>query len=111
MTKTSPPRPDPTPSDPVFILGCPRSGTTLLASHLGGRHPELLALPETHFFPPGSYGGNALARARAQRDPARFFAYLWDRNPRLQDVTLEATELKADFIAQDIRDPRGGRWT
>ena len=104
MTKTSPPRPDPTPTDPVFMLGCPRSGTTLLASHLG-RHPELLALPETHFFP-GSYGGNALTRARAQRTPARYFDYIWTRNPRLQDVALEATALKADFIARDVRDPR-----
>jgi len=95
---------DHVPTDPVFMLGCPRSGTTLLASHLG-RHPDFLALPETHFFP-GSYGGNALTRARAQRDPARFFDYLWTRNPRIQDVSLDEAALKKDFIAQGIRDPR-----
>ena len=94
----------PRPTDPVFMLGCPRSGTTLLASHLG-RHPDILALPETHFLP-GSYGGNALSRARARRDPARFFDYIWTRNPRIQDLKLDAAALKADFVAQGIRDPR-----
>jgi hypothetical protein len=34
---------------PVFIVGHPRSGTSLLAAMLG-RNPEVLALPETHFF-------------------------------------------------------------
>jgi hypothetical protein len=33
----------------VFIVGCPRSGTTVLHSVLG-RHPEVFALPETHFY-------------------------------------------------------------
>ncbi len=34
---------------PIFIVGHPRSGTSLLAAMLG-RHPQVLALPETHFF-------------------------------------------------------------
>ena len=91
-------------AEPVFMLGCPRSGTTLLASHLG-RHPDVLALPETHFFP-GSYGGNALRRARAQRHPARFFEYIWTRNPRIQDVSLDPLALREDFITQGIHDAR-----
>lgn len=32
-----------------FLVGCPRSGTTLLQSMLAG-HPEVYTLPETHFF-------------------------------------------------------------
>ena len=35
---------------PVFIVGTPRSGTTLLARILG-RHPSLFMHGETHFFP------------------------------------------------------------
>jgi len=36
--------------NPIFILGCHKSGTSLLKSLLDG-HPELIALPsETHFF-------------------------------------------------------------
>jgi len=33
----------------AFIVGCPRSGTTLLQAMLG-RHPDVFTFPETHFF-------------------------------------------------------------
>lgn len=33
----------------AFIVGCPRSGTTLLQAMLS-THPEVISLPETHFF-------------------------------------------------------------
>lgn len=33
----------------IFVVGCPRSGTTL-AQALIASHPELATLPETHFF-------------------------------------------------------------
>ena len=36
-------------SPPIFIVGVPRSGTTLLAAMLGA-HPRLACGPETHFF-------------------------------------------------------------
>lgn len=36
--------------EPVFIVGCPRSGTSLVAAHLD-RTQELAVTPETHFFP------------------------------------------------------------
>ncbi len=34
---------------PIFIVGCPRSGTTLLASRIN-LHSEIVVTPETHFF-------------------------------------------------------------
>jgi len=34
----------------IFIVGCPRSGTTLLQSLLAA-HPQIFSCPETHFFP------------------------------------------------------------
>jgi glycosyltransferase involved in cell wall biosynthesis len=34
----------------VFLVGCPRSGTTLLQSLLAA-HPRLASFPESHFFP------------------------------------------------------------
>lgn len=37
------------PSSPVFVVGAPRSGTTMLAAMLGS-HPDLAAGPETQFF-------------------------------------------------------------
>lgn len=33
----------------VFIVGCPRSGTTLVQGMIGA-HPKVLTFPETHFF-------------------------------------------------------------
>lgn len=39
----------------VFLVGCPRSGTTLLQSMLMG-HPRVASYPETHFFARG-FGG------------------------------------------------------
>lgn len=37
-------------SDPIFVVGAPRSGTTLLAAMLAA-HSRLSCGPETHFFP------------------------------------------------------------
>jgi omega-hydroxy-beta-dihydromenaquinone-9 sulfotransferase len=36
-------------SPPIFVVGAPRSGTTLMA-HIVGRHPEVASLGESHFF-------------------------------------------------------------
>ncbi len=36
-------------SEPIFIIACPRSGTTILATILN-RHPNIATAPETHFF-------------------------------------------------------------
>ncbi|MDP5181620.1 sulfotransferase [Blastococcus sp. BMG 814] len=33
----------------IFVVGCPRSGTTLLQSFLAA-HPQVHSFPETHFF-------------------------------------------------------------
>ena len=40
---------DPRSSSPIFVVGVPRSGTTLLAAMLGA-HPRLVCGPETYFF-------------------------------------------------------------
>ena len=45
-------------SPPIFVVGVPRSGTTLLAAMMGA-HPRLVCGPETHFF-------NRLTRAKAR---------------------------------------------
>ena len=54
----------------VFIIGCPRSGTTLLQSLLTA-HPEVASFPESHFFgslkgswPWGSWLGIASPKAK-----------------------------------------------
>ena len=65
------------PEKPVFIVGCPRSGTTVLTVRLG-RHSQIVATPETvffelitHFWPPGikNQPMNNLAIKRLMRIP------------------------------------------
>jgi hypothetical protein len=55
---------------PVFIVGCPRSGTTLLRDLLGA-HPALTFPPESHFIPRfyRAYGD-----PRSERDARRLGA-------------------------------------
>jgi LPS sulfotransferase NodH len=38
-----------TPKKRIFLVGCPRSGTTLLQSLLAA-HPQIASFPESHFF-------------------------------------------------------------
>lgn len=44
-----PPGDEPEKPHRIFVVGCPRSGTTL-AQALLASHPRLVTLPETHFF-------------------------------------------------------------
>ncbi|MHC1478887.1 sulfotransferase family protein [Frateuria aurantia] len=59
----------------TFIVGCPRSGTTVVQAMLG-RHPDVFTLPETGFFPRligglpyrlGDEGTHAPSRTLARR--------------------------------------------
>jgi sulfotransferase family protein len=51
----------------VFVVGCPRSGTTLVQAMLAS-HPEVFSFPETHFF--------SKLRGRFASDPG------WVASPR-----------------------------
>lgn len=59
---------------PVFIVGCPRSGTTLLQALLAS-HPDVHSLPETHFL-------QSLLRCEDQRRYARATPAQWWRSVR-----------------------------
>ncbi len=69
---------------PIFIIGHPRSGSTLLTSILG-EHSMIAALPETHFVRSSLYGGNPIQRwlANSSLEEKIKFIYL---NVRLQDT-------------------------
>src|SRR3989442_9370291 len=66
-----------TSADPFFIVGCPRSGTTLL-SVLLDRHSRLCVPPETGFFA-------EVAPTLPSRDAASLLETLrgWPRLPEL----------------------------
>ena len=90
----------PTPSEdsgfsPVFVVGYPRSGTTLLATLLG-RHSELAATPESHFVdevtPP--------AQRTTERGVCTHDAIL-DRyvaSMRVKDLDIDEDSVRAAFL-------------
>ncbi len=61
----------------VFLVGCPRSGTTLLQSLLAA-HPRVLSFPESHFFTEG-FGGSRMARLRKRLAGGRHLQRVFTR--------------------------------
>ncbi len=74
------------PRHPVFVVGMPRSGTTLLSSLLDA-HPSLVIAPETHYFTRCWTGEPVENTADALRLLDRLF-----RQPGVQDMGLSPEE-------------------
>lgn len=82
----------------VFLVGCPRSGTTLLQSMLAA-NPQIVSFPETHFFERVSPKFAALGLASPRRrDRRRLIEFLTEvGHPELERlipryaVTLQRT--------------------
>jgi hypothetical protein len=86
---------------PVFIVGCPRSGTTLLRLMLGS-HPDLSIPPESHFIPKvwsvrRRYQGNGSVKVE------RLAADIM-RNDRFREWHLPDDEVMVRL--RSLRDPR-----
>ncbi len=84
-------------SQPIFIVGLPRSGTTLLRSMLCA-HSRLTVPPESHFF-------NYWLREYGQLDlsnPADFetFWEIFSRSQRFGYFGLEAEPLRGEILQQ-----------
>ncbi len=73
----------------VFIMGCPRSGTTMLADMLGAA-PGAIALQESHFKFTGVAGVTTLQQVQQLR--------------RASDLKLWNVEERLDRIGQPMRD-------
>lgn len=78
------------PQRPIFIVGAPRSGTTLLRSLLAA-HPGIAVTPETHFLTTAAKFGNL-------HRPASDFDRFWERysnSTRFRDLGIDRTECRA----------------
>ncbi|MER6943510.1 sulfotransferase [Nonomuraea sp. NPDC000554] len=86
---------------PVFVVGCPRSGTTMLQLMLHS-HPRLAVTPETRFLVPVYYGRREYGDLR---DPQRRRTLAeWisgDRTTKFRELKIEA----ADYIQQVVDGP------
>ena len=81
----------------VFLVGCPRSGTTLLQSLLCA-HPQVFSVPETHFYSLIPSRSRVLRRLGfARRDaPARFSALL-------ASLGLPPVTVRSPFVRDYLR--------
>ena len=86
--------------NPFFILGCVRSGTTLLRDVLR-RHPNLASPEETHFYRWGDPFGTAMAIAPLLNNPdLRRHRELDGISHEEFEVLLAGTSSKADLCAK-----------
>jgi hypothetical protein len=92
---------------PIFIVGCPRSGTTLLRNLLRS-HPRLTFPGESHFIPAfyRRYGDPSDARA-ASRLGQRILALEWIR---WWNLPLLATDFAPDRTFRAVIERLHGAW-
>ncbi len=81
----------------IFLVGCPRSGTTLLQSLLCA-HPQVFSVPETHFYSLIPSQSRVLRRLGfARRDaPARFSSLL-------ASLGLPSVTVRSPFVRDYLR--------
>jgi hypothetical protein len=92
---------------PIFIVGCPRSGTTLLRDLLRS-HPRLTFPPESHFLPAFYRGyGDPRSEREAVALARRILRLEWIRLWRLP---LTAAEFAADRSFRDVLVRLYGAW-
>lgn len=78
------------PFAPTFIVGCPRSGTTLLAACID-RHSQFAVTPETHYFP------LTYRHATWARKGSAILAAA-EENGRLADAEMNLPSLRERFL-------------
>jgi hypothetical protein len=87
--------------DPIFVVGVPRSGTTLLAAMLGA-HSRLSCGPETHFFSKGlsrRFAARRFRRAWPARAVEELFGTVTNTRPLPEEHGLGREEVTS-FLAR-----------
>jgi hypothetical protein len=86
-------------STPIFVVGVPRSGTTLLAAMLGA-HSRLSCGPETHYFSKGlrrRFAAWPLRRSWPGRAAAELFGTVTNRRPLPEEYGLDKSQVTASL--------------
>ncbi|MGN6368311.1 MAG: sulfotransferase family protein [Phycisphaerae bacterium] len=91
-------RPDTRPAPPLFVVGCERSGTTLLTVMLG-RHRDIAMMPETHFFLRAVPKNFRRATAQVHRPESHedILQRFWN-SPRAADIGLDLGAIRSHFL-------------
>src|SRR5258708_24668045 len=84
---------------PIFILGCPRSGTTLLQLMLHA-HPRIAIPPETRFVLTSYEARNTFGDLRGEPNRrALANSIVGERHTLFYDLDLDADEVVAEIMA------------
>ncbi|MFC5833052.1 sulfotransferase family protein [Nonomuraea insulae] len=86
---------------PVFVIGCPRSGTTMLQLMLHS-HPHMAVPPETRFLVPAYYRRRTWGDLRI--DQRRHALAQWiatDRSTKFRELKID----KDEFVRQAVEGP------
>lgn len=87
------------PTRPIFVLGCPRSGTTLLQLMLHA-HPRIGMPPETRFLLPLYERRNEFGDLRVEANRrALATAIVEPRKTRFYELGLDAKEVADEIVA------------
>lgn len=73
---------------PIFLVGCPRSGTTLLSTMLHA-HPRLAFPPETRFLLPAYEARDAFGDLSVRANRVRLAQRITGRGSRFRDLGLD----------------------
>ena len=84
---------------PIFVLGCPRSGTTLLQLMLHA-HPRIAIPPETRFVITTYEARNSLGDLREEKNRrALADSIVGDRSTLFYDLGLDEDEIRDEIVA------------
>lgn len=88
---------------PIFVLGAPRSGTTLVSSLLHA-HPSIAISPETHFLNQTLQDHRWAGRAERQSDDSLW--HRWTSSERFGHLGLTVEQARAECPADQQSNPR-----
>ena len=87
------------PSRPIFVVGCPRSGTTLLQLMLHA-HPRIALPPETRFLLPAYDARLRFGDLRQEANRRALAEWIVDRRPtRFFDLKLDGRAIVEEIAA------------